>query len=165
MILRLFPALMLLLATSAIAADFTKRSVTDPMLKISTSSTLLPEKDDPSLGARRDEDAKPPMYRRIFGRANILMLEPFSREKPAEIDFSAITSSTKGTLRIAARNHPAGDFQIQIFKGGQLFAEKSTGRNQWQNFTIPFDHEPVVVKNMANGWHYEHGFIDYSFAR
>lgn len=142
--------------------DITKREVTDPLLKITTSTQLLPEKDDKGLSAKRNEKSTPPMYSRIFGQQNVIMLEPFSREKPAQIDFSGITSNHKGTLRIGARNHPSGDFQIEILKGGVTLKKESVGNNKWERYTIPFDHEAVVLKNFANGWNCEFAFIDYS---
>jgi hypothetical protein len=66
----------LLLAALAIgpiihAADlpnFTSRAVTDPLLKIQTSTGLLPEKDDGSINARRDESHKPPIYKKALGK-------------------------------------------------------------------------------------------------
>ncbi len=146
-------------------ADFTKRSVTDPLLKISSGTTLLPEKDDQWMGAKRDENHVPPVYRRLWNQVDVIMLEPFSREKPAEIDFSAITKNNKGVLRLQARNHPGGDFVLEIYKGDVLFKKESVGMNKWERFSVPFDHENIVVKNVANGWSFEFAFIDYSFAR
>lgn len=145
--------------------DFTKRSITDPMLIISSSSSLLPEKDDSYLGATRDDKHVPPVYRYLWHQQDVIMLEPFSREKPAQIDFSAITKNNKGTLRLKARNDPRGDFEIQIFKNGELFKKETIGANKWERFTIPFDHEEVIVKNNANGWSFEFGYFDYSFSK
>jgi len=145
--------------------DFTKRTVTDPLLKITTSSALLPAKDDKWLGATRDEKHVPPVYRRLWSQQDVIMLEPFSREKPAEIDFSAVTKSNKGVLRIGARNDPRGDFTLEILKNGQSFKKEEIGSNKWNRFTIPFDHEEVLLKGIANGWSFEFAFIDYSFGK
>lgn len=145
--------------------DFTKRTVTDPLLKISTSTSLLPEKDDKALQAIRDEKHVPPVYRRLWGQGDVIMLEPFSREKPAEIDFSAITKNHKGSLRVSVRNHPGGDFVMEILKGGVSFKKETIGSNKWERFTIPFDHEEVVLRSLANGWSYEFSFVDYTFSK
>jgi hypothetical protein len=164
---------LILLATVAAAPsfsfaeeiDYTKRTVTDPLLKISSSTTLLPEKDDKGLGAARDEKHVPPVYRRIWSHQDVIMLEPFSREKPAHIDFSAITKNGKGVLRIEARNHPGGDFVLELFKAGQSFKKETIGSNKWERFTVPFDHEEITLKNIANGWNCEFAFIDYSIGK
>ena len=163
---------LLLYATIAAASsaepppiDITKREVTDPLLKISTSTSLLPAKDDRGLKATRDEKHIPPVYRHIFGQQDVIMLEPFSREKPAEISFAAITKGAKGVLRISARNHPAGDFVLEVFKAGTSFKKETVGANKWERISIPFDHEEIVVKNIANGWSCEFAFIDYSISK
>ncbi|MEI6279374.1 MAG: hypothetical protein WCQ16_08340 [Verrucomicrobiae bacterium] len=145
--------------------DFTKRSVTDPLLKISTSTTLLPAKDDRMLGGIRDEKHVPPVYRRLWSHQDVIMLEPFSREKPAEMDFSAITKTNKGTLRIGARNDPRGDFVLEILKNGILFKKETVGSNKWVRVSVPFDNEEVILKDVANGWMCEFAFIEYSFSK
>jgi hypothetical protein len=145
--------------------DFTKRSLTDPLLKITTSTTLLPEKDDKWLGGVRDEKHVPPVYRRLWSQQDVIMLEPFSREKPAEIDFSAVTKANKGILRISARNDPRGDFILEIIKNGTSFKKETVGADKWERVTVPFDHEEVILKNIANGWSFEFAFIDYSFSK
>ena len=149
----------------ALDLDLTKRDVTDPLLKISTSTSLLPEKDDKFLGGKRDDKHVPPVYARLWSKQDVLMIEPFSREKPAEIDFSAITKTGKGILKISARNHPSGDFVLELFKNGQSFKKETIGSNKWERFTIPFDHEEIVLKDFANGWYCEFGFIDYSISK
>ena len=154
-----------LAASQAQEIDFTKRQVTDPLLKISTSTQLLPASDDKGLDAKRDEDHVPPVYKYLWNRQDVIMLEPLSKTKPAEIDFSAITATNKGVLRITARNHPAGDFVLEIYKGGQLFKKETIGGDKWERFQIPFDKENVVVKCAANGWNFEFAFIDYAFGR
>jgi hypothetical protein len=146
--------------------DFTSRKITDPQLVISSSCSFIPEKDEKSaLGATRDENYIIPVYRYLWREKNVIMLEPFSREKAAQIDFSAITKNNKGILRLKARNHPSGDFELQIFKNGELFKKESIGANKWERFTIPFDHDEVIVKNNANGWCCEFGFFQYSFSK
>ncbi len=145
--------------------DFTKRSITDPMLVISSGSTLLPQMDDKVIGGVRDESHVPPVYKRLWNESDVIMLEPFSREKPAQIDFSAITSNNKGVLRLKVRNDPRGDFQLEILKGGQTFKKETIGSGRWERYQIPFDHESVVVLDHANNWSFEFGFFDYSFSK
>ena len=145
--------------------DFTKRSITDPLLIITTSSTLLPAQDDKWLGGLRDEKHNPPVYRRLWNQQDVIMLEPFSREKPAEIDFSAITKANKGILRIGARNDPRGDFVLEVIKRGTSFKKETIGGNKWVKLTVPFDHEEVILKDIANGWSFEFAFVDYSFVK
>lgn len=161
----LFAVLIATISLQAEEVDFTDRTVTDPLLKISTMTSLLPESDDKRLGAKRDEKRNPPIYRRIFSRSDVFMLEPFSQKKPAQIDFSEITKNHAGELRISARNHPSGDFVLEIYKNGEPVEKQTIGSNKWEKFSINFDHEPVVIKNVANGWHCEFAFIDYSFAK
>lgn len=168
--MKLIAALVMTVVASGYAVDpqpmdITKREVTDPLLKISTSTSLLPKNDDRGLNATRDDKHTPPVYRRIFGQQDVIMLEPFNREKPAQIDFSAITKEGKGVLRIEARNHPNGDFVLEILKAGTSFKKETIGANKWERYTIPFDHEEIVVKNFANGWNCEFAFIDYSIAK
>jgi hypothetical protein len=165
--------LLLLLSTSVILAsalraedeDFTKREVTDPKLVITTQSTLLPEKDDKWMDAVRDENHVPPVYKRLWSATDVIMIEPLSKDKPAKIDFSAITSNNKGVLRLKVRNDPRGDFKLEILKGGQTFKKETIGSGKWERFQIPFDHESVVVLDHANNWSFEFGFFDYSFAK
>lgn len=145
--------------------DFTKRAVTDPLLKISTGAQFMPPNTDASLGAKRDHSHNPPVYKRLWSQTDVIMLEPFSREKPAQIDFSEITKNQKGILRLGVRNHPDGDFQLQIFKGGQLFKEEIIHSSRWERYQIPFDHEEVLIKNVANNWFCEFAFVDYSFSK
>lgn len=42
---------------------------------------------------------------------------------------------------------------------------KTLDAPRWQTFQIPFDHEPVVVKNFANGWMGEYAFLTYSISK
>ncbi len=144
--------------------NFTSRVVTDPLLKIQTSTKLLPEKDDNSIGGRRDESHKPPLYKKALGKFDVFMLEPFSRTKGAEVDFSPVTSNSKGKLTIYIRNHPYGDFDLEIMKADQKVAEQSVGKNRWESFVIPYDHQPVILKAKANGWAYEFAFLNYAFS-
>ena len=146
-------------------ADFTDRKVTDPLLKVSSLSSLLPEKDSQWLGGVRDEKHVPPVYKRLWNERDVIMLEPLSRERPAQIDFSAVTESNKGVLRLKVRNDPRGDFELEILKNGQTFKKETIGSGKWERYTIPFDHEPVIVKNRANGWSFEFGYFDYTFAK
>ncbi len=158
----------LLSAASALHAaepDITSRKVTDPLLQISSRTKLLPEKDDQSFRATRDEAHVPPVYRTLWNERNVILLEPFSEQKPAQIDFSAITKNNKGVLRLRARNHPQGDFELEILKDGQSFKKETVGANQWKRYTIPFDHESVVILNRANGWHFEFGFYAYTISQ
>lgn len=146
-------------------SDFTKRSITDPLLKITTSVSLLREIDDKQLRAVRDENHVPPVYRRLWNRHDVIMLHPLSPQKPAEIDFSAVTKSNKGTLWISARNHPSGDYILEILKNGTSFIKKTIGEDKWIKVSVPFDHEEIILKDIANGWHCEFAFIDYSFSK
>ena len=146
--------------------DYTKREVTDPLLKISSTTRFLPAvKDDQQLGATRDDKHVPPVYKRLWSKQDVIMTEPLTKEKPAEIDFSAITKNSKGILRISARNHPSGDFLLEILKGGTSFKKETIDDNKWEKYTIPFDHEDVVLKNFATGWYCEFCFIDYSISK
>eukprot|EP01031_Cornospumella_fuschlensis_P040311 gene40311-49121_t len=135
-------------AASAQEPDITKREITDPQLKISSATSLLPEKDDKMLGGTRDEKHVPQVYKILWGKRDVIMLEPFSREKPGVLDFSAITKNSKGTLRLSARNHPNGDFLLEILKKGEAFKSESVGGSKWERYTIPFDHEEVVVRTV-----------------
>lgn len=153
------------LTISAEEIDITDRKVTDPLLKITTSQHLLPEREDDDFEAKRDETSKPPKYSRLLGKRDVIMLHPFNEEKAAEIDFSEITSKAKGKLRIVARNHPGGDFKIEILVGGKVLIAESVGKNDWERFTVPFDREAVVLRNVANGWQCEHAFLEYSISK
>ena len=54
---------------------------------------------------------------------------------------------------------------MEVFKAGKSFKKETVGGNKWEKLTIPFDHEEIIVKNFANGWKYEFGFIDYSIGK
>lgn len=145
--------------------DITDRSATDPLLKISTLSTFITDDNNPTWQARRDEDSNPPKYSRIWGRSDVFVLEPLNQNKPATADFSAITTNHKGELKLDIRNHPRGDFVLEIYKNDKLDTKETIRRNSWQKFTVPFDHEPVVVKAVANNWYCEFCFLTYKIQK
>jgi hypothetical protein len=145
--------------------NLSKRAFTDPLLKISTGESLFSGVEyDASIQGKRDPDAKPPQYKRALGRSNVIMLSPHNEEKPAELDFSPITTKSKGKLRLLIRDHPYGDFRLQITKGCQTHTDKIMDTDQWKPFTVSYDHEPVILKSHATGWIWEHSFISYSIS-
>ncbi len=161
----LLAAIVFVSSARAQDADFTKRVLTDPLLKVTTRTIFLPGKEDSSMRAARDDKHVPPVYRHIWGQNDVIMLEAFSLQKAAEIVFSAITKDNKGILRIGARNHPAGDFMLEILKNGQSIKKELVASSKWERYTVPFDHEEVVLKAIANNWNFEFAFIDYSFTK
>jgi len=167
-LLTLSAVLILGLGLSQVSAeelDITDRKVTDPLLRITTADQLLPEREDKGFEAKRDEKSNPPLYTRWMGKRDVIMLHPFGEKRPAEMDFSAITSNAKGKLRLAIRNHPAGDFKLEILVNGTMVVEESVGKDNWERFTVPFDHETVVLRDVANDWQCEHAFIEYSIIK
>ncbi len=163
-----FRPLLFLLASPCLFAadleDFTKESVTDPLLKITSAHSLLPKQDDQILGARRDDGHEPPIYKKALGKFNVFLVEPLSEKKPGSIDFSAITTRSSGRLKIYARNHPYGNCNLVITKGSETAEEDELQGKSWQSYSIKYDHEPVVLQIHATGWHYEHGFVTYGFS-
>jgi hypothetical protein len=150
------------------AADlegFTSRSVTDPLLIVNTSELLLPADSDKVLNARRDEDGKPPMYKKALGKFNVLVVHPFGPQRPGSLDFSKITTQSKGKLSLAVRNHPRGDFTLILKKNGEVLEERLISGGNWKTFVIPYDHQPITAEVKANNWMWEHGFFDYSISK
>lgn len=145
--------------------DITDRTITDPLLKIETSETLLQKHDKLMDKMRVDEAHKPPLYKSLLQKTDVFLVHPISKDRPAVVDFSAITTQGKGVLRLAARNHPNGDCILEISKGGQQIEKETLDSHRWETFQIPFDHEPVIVKSIATGWAWEYAFLTYSIGR
>ncbi|MEQ1750552.1 MAG: hypothetical protein ABL974_14085 [Prosthecobacter sp.] len=146
-------------------ASFTDRTVTDPLLVVNTSEVLLPAASDKLLSARRDDTSKPPMYKKALGKFNVLVVHPFGQQKPGSLDFSKITTQSKGKLSLAVRNHPHGDFILVLKKGAEVVEEKLMASGNWKTIVIPYDHQPIIAEVKANNWSFEHGFFDYSFSK
>lgn len=153
------------ITASSAEIDITARAVTDPLLKIETSETLLPKHDKLMVKMRIDEDHKPPLYKTLLQKTDVFLVHPISKTRPAVVDFSAITTQGKGVLRLAARNHPSGDCILEISKSGEEVEKKTLDAPRWTTFQIPFDHEPVVVRTLATGWAWEYSFLTYSIIR
>lgn len=145
--------------------NFTSRAVTDPLLVINTSEVLLPASSDRLLNARRDDASRPPMYKKALGKFNVLVVHPFGPQRPGSLDFSKITSQSKGRLSIAVRNHPHGDFTLVLKKGAEVVEERLISSGSWKTFVITYDHQPILAQVKANNWQWEHGFFDYSFSK
>lgn len=146
-------------------ANFTGRAVTDPLLTVNTSEVLLPAASDRLLNARRDDSSKPPMYKKALGKFNVLVVHPFGPQRPGSLDFSKITTQSKGKLSLAVRNHPNGDFILVLKKGAEVVEEKLMASGNWKTFVIAYDHQPIIAEVKANNWQWEHGFFDYSFSK
>ena len=166
-----------LLASSAIAVtpkksiDITSRKITDPLLKISTSKEQVSKHD---LGVCTKGKIIVPekrgdiyVYKKLLKKNNVISVHPNSTTTPGYIDFSAITSHARGTLRLSANNHPQGDVLITIKKDGKVVKSKLLVKNKWQRFSIPFKYNKITVEVSSNtkNWCYEYGFFYYSISK
>jgi hypothetical protein len=148
--------------------DITDRSQTDPLLKIKTACHFLSDNVCQADEIKRHEspESQPPQYKRAFGRSDVIMIHPLDPTTPAEIDFSPITRNSTGHLKITVRDHPQrGDFTLQIEKGDFLIVDKLMDKDLWRSHTIPFCHEPVILKAFPNDWFDEFAYITYSISK
>ena len=159
---------MALFAHAQTAIDITRREVTDPLLKIESHVTSFEANDQfftVAHGATVDRSKQPPLFNRLWGKNGVILLEPLGTNKPAQIDFSAITSSNAGKLRFEIHKHPYGDAELEIRKGDKVIKSRKLNSDTWEYMQVDFDKEPVALVLKANGWHYEFGFVRYVIER
>jgi hypothetical protein len=145
--------------------DITKREVTDPLLKIKSLKQSFPE-GDPFFKLASypvvDRSKKPEVFNRLWGKNGVILLEPLGPNKPAEMDFSGITSSRTGHMRLAVHKHPYGESELEVYKGDKCLKKWAMrGSGTWEYIPVDFDHEQVRLVLKANGWSYEFAFVNY----
>lgn len=149
------------------ALDIEDREQTDPLLKICTwNSGLLPEQDnlfkhiDPTR-AEIQKDRTPQSYKKLWGKSDVLMIHAPSTEKHGFVDFSEITAKSKGALKLYIKNHPYGNHDIRLRRGGEVVEDETIHDGKWEFFKVKFDKQPVVLEVHATQWQWEHCFIHY----
>lgn len=149
--------------------DITDRTQTDPLLKIKTlegpsideANKILFEFLDPT-NAKLQPDRIPVSYKRLWGKKDVIMIHPLTRTKPALMDFSKITASHGGTLKIYIKNHKAGNHQIKIRLGDKTIETETINKGKWISFRVKFDHQPLQLEVYSIGeWNCEQSFISY----
>ena len=171
-ILALLLGLVPCLAAKGSGLDITDRKSTDPLLviKITEDKSIsclesllaaLEASSGNSGGVKIHDGTGVPSYRRLWRKADVLMVHPVSPDQPGTIDFSGITKSAKGRLTILVNKHPYGDHLIKVHKNGQEVETRNITRQDWEDVRVDFDHEDVVLSVHATGWAWEHSFISY----
>ena len=151
--------------------DITSREMTDPLLEISTSKGQITKHDLKVCTKGKivipEKRGEVFVYKKLLKKRNVISLHPYSPSEAAKLDFSAITSKAKGTLRVSANNHPQGDFEVLIKKDGKIIDREVLAKTKWKKFSVPFDNNKIVIEVAANGkqLHYEYGFIYYSVSK
>jgi len=153
-------------ANAQTALDITKREVTDPLLKIRTSTTMFAENDQffkiPGKPVA-DRTSKPPVFNHLWGKEKVILLNPMTKEHGAEIDFSAITGSNTGKLSMEIHRHPLGDAELEVYQGNIRIKKWSLKISpSWHHIEVNFKNEPVRLVLNANGWYYEFAFVTYT---
>jgi len=148
-----------------LAGETLKRPESDPFIKIESGQSLLPPSDPAfqSTGEhpRITEKTGIETYKKLWGKRYVIMLHPYSEKKAAVIDFSKITKSKEGRLRLYIHPHPDGDHRVVIFKENKPVEKVTLREAEWEYFGIEFNNEPIRLEIHANNWHYEHSFVSY----
>jgi soluble cytochrome b562 len=100
------------------------------------------------------------------GRLDVLCTHPFDLVQPATIDFGALTIERAGTLTLWAHGYPRTDGgRVLVKKDAQNIGDwRVSGEDGWQQITVPFSNNSVVVEHHAVGWGMEFMFFDYRIA-
>ena len=152
--------------------DITDRSQTDPLLEIQTwkRGLLLPEGNDlfttvDPTDAVVQKNRTPLSYKKLWGKKDVIMMHPVSQKKHAYIDFSNITTESKGKLKLYIKNDPRGDHDIRIRLGSKIVESETINKDRWETFFVKFDHSSVVLEIHATGWRCENSFVTYKIEK
>ena len=148
--------------------DITKRDVTDPLIKVNSRTKMFDQKDPffkVAPDAVADRSSQVPMFKKIWGKDRVYLMEPLDQKTPAEIDFSGLTNTCAGRLRIEVHKHPYGNAELEVKKAGKTVKSRKLNSNTWEYMVVDFNKEPVSLFLKANGWYFEFGFVTYVVER
>lgn len=100
-------------------------------------------------------------YEKLFDRSRVMVIHPLSQEAPGTLDFSAITTKSKGTLKVLVHDHPNGNVNFRLKVGENVVARQHLCGDDWQRFSVNFDHDAVMVEIIADDWYNEYCFLTY----
>lgn len=113
-----------------------------------------------------DFDRTPVKLVEFHGRKNVLLMHPFTKDKPSVLERKVKIEKTKmNKLSFFIAAHDQGDFELRVKVDGELVKKETIGHDgeRWKHEQIDLSKYAgseitLRLEGAANGWSYEFGY-------
>jgi putative heme-binding domain-containing protein len=113
-----------------------------------------------------DFERTPMKMPEYYGRSNVLLMHPFTKEKPATLERTMKLEAGKPhKLSVTVAAHHQGDWELRILVNGAVVKKEIIGHDgeRWKTVTADLSQHAgkqvtLRLEGAANGWSYEFGY-------